>query len=398
MVTLSNRRERADQLAQVLEGRLDATEAPRDVRQLATLASTVTTELTIPVLEAEARDRIRTRILAEIHTEAHAAAAGAVDARRTRRRVVVATGVASVLVGASGMAVAAQQALPGDALYGIKQATESVRVAVAGDLAEQGRLELSLATERLEEVTGSVDRGDVRDEAIIETLARMDARSRAGAEALMRVAERSGDPGGLDEVAAFTEQQARGLADVFDRLPVTVRPHAEDSLAVLRAIRADLLGAFSTDAAAAFVGGNGALADLLRSAPLPAAPAVPVGDNEAGDTDPAPAPDGSTVTDGAPTAPSLPGPNVGRRDDGADLRTVVPRLPGPLDDLGRVIDETVGGVLEGTGDLVEDTTGAVDEVLDGTGEVVDGLLDGATGLLDDDDGGGGLLGGAGGGN
>ncbi len=394
MVTLSNRRERADQLAQVLEGRLDPADAPRDVRQLATLASTVTTELTIPVLEAEARERIRTRLLAEIHTDAHAAAAGAValDARRARRRVVVATGVASVLVGTSGVAVAAQQALPGDALYGIKQATESVRVAAAGDLTEQGRIELALASERLEEIVESVDRGDVRDEALVETLSRMDARSRAGAGTLLRVAERTGDTGVLEEVAAFTEQQARGLVDVFDRLPVTVRPHAEDSLAVLRAIRADLFGASTADAASASADGNDALADLLRSAPLPAAPAVPVGDADPG-TEGAPAQDGSIPSDGAPSAPSLPEPNVGGRDAGTELRTVVPRLPGPLDDLGRVVDDTVGGVIEGTGDLVEDTTGTVGEVLDGTGEVVDDLVDGVGGLLDGATQGGGLLGG-----
>ncbi|MEX1178701.1 MAG: DUF5667 domain-containing protein [Nitriliruptor sp.] len=386
MVKLNDRRVRADQLEQLLEGSLDLADAPRDVRNLATLATTVTTELTIPVLEAEARDRIRTRVLAEVHNDLHEAADARVGTRRTRRRVAVATGVASALIGTSGVAVAAQDALPGDALYTVKQATESVRVAVAGDLTEQGRLHLALAAERLEEVAGAIERGDVRDEALVDTLARMDARSLEGAEALVRVAERSGEDALLDEVAVFTEQQARGIVAVFDELPVTVRPHAEDSLATLRTIRSELLAGHEFSGSVASASGGDLIAELLRSDPLPAAPAGPSGSgDDPGDT--GTGADIGTAGEGS-TSPELPLPDGGgSTDQDGDVRTVVPRLPGPLDDLGESVDDAVGGVVDGAEELLDDSGDTVDDVVDETDEALDDVTDGIGDTLDDMTGG-----------
>jgi hypothetical protein len=51
----------------------------------------------------------------------------------TQARVAVASTMAASMVGATGVAVAAQEALPGDALYGVKKATESLRLSLAGD-------------------------------------------------------------------------------------------------------------------------------------------------------------------------------------------------------------------------------------------------------------------------
>lgn len=398
MVTLSSRRERIDQLADLLDGTLADDDARRDVRRLATLASTVTTEVERPQLDEAERDRIRTRVMAAVHTDLQEAEATRLAPSRTARtaRTAVATGVASVLIGTGGVAVAAQDALPGDALYGIKQATESVRMAAAGDLTDQGRLELALATERLEEVTDAVTRGGVRNQDLIDTLQRMDERSLSGAETLVRVAERSGEPELIHEVARFTEQQASGIVDVFGDLPIEVRPHAEDSLATLRAIREQLvapaLGQHDDVTSAELAG---AIESLLRSSPLPPGPAfaepASPDDTAADSTTDGVTSEGSTPTtpsgDDAPQLP-LPGDTVTSTDDD---RTVVPRLPGPLDEVGKAVDDTVGGVVDGTGKLVEDTVkeldGVVDDVVDGTVDVVDGLLNGALGTV------GGLLGG-----
>ncbi len=397
MVTLSSRRERIDQLAALLDGDLADHQVRAEVRRLATLAATVTTEVERPTLAADERDRIRTRVMAAVHTDLQAAEVERRAPRRAARstRAAVATSVASVLIGTGGVAVAAQEALPGDALYGIKQATESVRVAAAGDLLTQGRIELALAVERLEEVTTAVDRGDVRGDALVDTLARMDQRSITGTDTLARVAEREDDPALLAEIATFTERQADGLVDVFGRLPVDVRPHAEDSLATLRAIRERYLtGAFAeADVSSAELAG--AVDELLRSSPLPAAPTedpAPAPTEDAADhaPDATPQPSGSDTTVPTSPLPSLPLPTD--RPEGApeERRRIVPPLPGPLDEVGKGLDDTVGGVLDGTGKLIEDTTGAVDDVLDGVGGVVDGVVDGVGGLLD---GVGGLVGG-----
>lgn len=398
MVTLSSRRERVEQLAGYLDGTLPDDAVRSDVRRLATLAGTVTAEIEPPRLSEAERDRIRTRIMAAVHTDLQAADAVRTGTARAPRsaRAAVATGVASVLIGTGGVAVAAQEALPGDALYGIKQATESVRVAAAGDATEQGRLELALAAERLDEVTAAVDRGGARDDALIDTLQRMDARSAAGAETLVRIADTSGDRELLDEVEDFIARQAGGLFEVFDRLPVQVRPHAEDSLATLRAIRDELVGpALGTDRDVASAELAAAIDALLRSAPLPPAPALesPSGGgtdepsnagsraptSTSGSTDQAPA---APVTPEDSDVPALPVPAPDRTTtsggDGGD-RTLVPRLPGPLDDVGRTVDDTVGGVLDSTGKLLDDTTGAVGDVVEGVGDAVGGVLDSTLG-------------------
>jgi hypothetical protein len=391
VVTLHSRRERIEQLADLLDGTRTEDEVRSDVRRLATLASTVHDEVELPVLDAEARDRIRTTVMAGVYTDLQEAeSARTAPARPRTARRVVATGVASVLIGTGGVAVAAQEALPGDALYGIKQATESFRLAAAGDHTEQGRVELALARERLDEVTAAVTRGDVRDQDLIDTLARMDERSRSGSQILVQVAVRDDEAALLEEVATFTERQARGIVDVFDQLPVQVRPHAEDSLATLRAIRDQLLAPALGGAvgAAEFAGIEAA----LRSAPLPPAPPttteieseVSESSSTSRSTGTAPLPDDV----GDAPGPSLPLPAPGTGDGSGD-RTVVPRLPGALDDVGQTVDETVGDVVDGTGRLLEETLDTVDDALDdvgGTvgdvGEVVDGTVGGVGEVVD----------------
>jgi hypothetical protein len=382
---LNRRRERVEELAQLLEGSLAPDDAAADLRGLASLAGTVTEQLAPPVLDDDARERMRTRILAEVHTDLHAEADTTPVRARRRGALGLATGVASVVIGAAGVAVAAQGALPGDALYDVKQATESVRVAAAGDLTAQGRLELALAEERLAEVVAAVERGDVRDEVLIDTLARMDVRSRDGAVTLVRIAEREGDAALLDEVATFTERQASGLVEVFGDLPVTVRPHAEDSLALLRAIRIQLLEPA--------LGGDGftsaaqvtEIEQLLRSTTLPPGPAEGQGEDGTDTTTTRTPP-----ADDASTTPSPSGdgtaPDVGAVETPRESRDPVPRLPGPLDDVGDAVDDTVGGVLDGTGRVVEDTRRGVGDAVDGVGDAVDGVGDAVDGVGDAVDG------------
>lgn len=390
MVTLNGRRERIDQLADLLDGTRDEDEVRGDVRRLATLAGTVQREIELPALDAASRERIRTVVMAGVHTdlqEQDAVRTGRTRAPRSAR-TVVATGVASVLIGTGGVAVAAQEALPGDALYGIKQATESVRMATAGDATEQGRLHLALATERLEEVEHAVARGGVRHEALIDTFTRMDSRSLRGAEALIAAAEEDGDTALLAEVARFTERQAGGIVDVFDDLPIQVRPHAEDSLATLRHIRAQMLApAFGADVTAAELSGVEA---QLRSSSLPPRPAEAATEERERDAEDesSRSDEGTTLEVPRPSGGSteLPVPEPGGTVPGDRDRELVPRLPGGLDDVGDAVDDTVGEVVDGTGELLDDATDAVDESVDGavegTLDTVDDVVDGVDDLLD----------------
>jgi hypothetical protein len=373
VVTLSGRRERVEQLAALLDGTLPEDEARPDVRRLASLAGTVSTEIAPPRLDEAERDRIRTRVMAGVHTDLQGASAPAPVRSARSRRTAVATGLASVVIGASGVAVAAQEALPGDTLYGIKQATESVRIAAAGDLTEHGRLELALAAERLEEVTAAVERGGVRDQDLIDTLQRMDERSVSGARTLVRVAERSGEPELLEEVARFTEQQASGIVEVMPELPITVRPHAEDSLAILRAIRTELLAPLvgSSDLASAEFAA--AVDAMLRSSPLP----TPDREAEGSANDPT----GATDDDGSETAT----PSTGATTDPVELPGTDTTTGGSglLDEVGDAVGDTVEEVVEGGERLLEDTGGAVEDTVDEVGKTVDRTVEKSVDTIDD---------------
>lgn len=392
MITTRANRDRIEQLAAALDGRTSPADAPAEVRHLVAAAARIRTEVETPRMDAAAHGRVRDRVLAEIHLGAAEAEAPARGPARSPR-AVLATGLASALVAAGGVTVAAQEALPGDALYGVKKATESVRTAVASDPVEMSRLELQLAAERLDEVIAATERGDARPSLMIDTLREMDARSIAGVEGLVRVAEIHDDAALLDEAATFTTTQFTALATVFRDLPVVVRPHAEDSLAVLRALRLERVdpaleacpdcrtalpaAATTDDATAPLIAplpGDATVATAPERAEQPASP-TPSGGSTA-PADRTPTTDLAEAEDDAERL--LDGVRTRRSTDGTGL---VPPLPGPLDDVGTALDDTVGSVLDGAGSLLDGTTGLVDDTVGGLGDAVEGTVDGLGGLL-----------------
>lgn len=393
MITTRAHRERIERLAAALDGDTAPEDAPAEVRHLVAAASRIRAEVEAPRMDAAAHDRVRDRLLAEIHLSAAEAEAEAPARVARSPRAVLATGLASALVAAGGVTVAAQESLPGDALYGLKKATESVRTAVASDPVEMSRLELQLATERLGEIVAATERGDARPSLLIDALREMDARSIAGVEGLVRVAEIHDEATLLDEAATFTSVQFTALATVFRDLPVTVRPHAEDSLAVLRALRlervdpaleacADCQTALPTAAAT-----GEATAPLI--APLPGDATIATSPER--EDPPAEPSDGPTST---PPPARSPGTDLADAEDDAEqlldgVRTrrstdgtgLVPPLPGPLEDVGTALDDTVSSVLDGAGSLLDGTTDVVDETVNGLGGVLEDTADGLGGLL-----------------
>ena len=391
MSTRVNRQ--AEQLEALLEGRLPADEVDQELRDLAHLAGQVHQERPGPsaTLTDDARSSMRARLLADIaETEAPATERVAAAARPRWRKAVssaraaLATGLASLMVGTTGVAVAAQEALPGDALYGVKKGTESVRMTLAGDSIQAGRLELRFAEERLEEVALGADR--TPDALLAAGLQEMDARSLSGAQRLVELAERRGEDELLAEVDQFVERQAEGIVEVFARLPIDVRPHAEDSLRVLREIRADLLAPVAAACDCDAVSPS-ALCDCgaehvgrLGTDPLPR----PAREEDS-------AIDPSSLDVEAPSREGDPGTAERSQDPapgGSDSRTVdsrdlVPRLPGRLDDVGRTVNDTVDSTTDTLRDTVEDTTGTVEDTVDSTTDTLEDTVDSTTDTVED---------------
>ena len=381
----SRTRRTAEELEALLEGRLSADEAGAEARRLATLASTVAEEQPGPVatLAEDRRLLLRDRILDDIAAldaptpdAPTPETAPAAPARRKRPvRAAVASGLASTMIAATGVTVAAQEALPGDALYGLKKGTESVRMNLAADATQAARLELRFAEERLDEVTAGA--GRLPAPALVDSLAEMDQRSMAGAQQLVLSAEQAGDEELLLEVDAFLERQSAGIVEVFPRLPVQVRPHAEDSLAVLREIRNDLLvPALEACDCLDVVPASHSDSEFVRrttSEPLPPATADQQTQDSLHDTD------GTTEDEDADLrepVDDLTSGDTTTSDDGDGVRN---QLRETVEETEEQVDDTV----DRTGDAVDETTDTLDDTVDETTDTLDDTVDETTDTLDD---------------
>ncbi len=146
--------------------------------------------------------------------------------RRERRMVAAATAVV-LLGGTASVAAAAQNALPGEALYPIKRAIERADVQFSGDTADQGADLLGHASSRLEEVSGLLaSDGATSGPRIAGTLADFDAEAREGADLLMAAYAADRDDQSIVTVRRFA---AEGLS-VIERLSAAAPDESQDQL------------------------------------------------------------------------------------------------------------------------------------------------------------------------
>ncbi len=147
--------------------------------------------------------------------------------RRLRARGAIIAGVAVGAVAISGMSFASEDAVPGDALYGVKRSTEKAQLALAGSDVTRGQLFLGFARNRLAEAAAMQDIG------LDEVLADMDNDSREGVKLLNGAAVQRRDEAPLNAVDTFVSAQRRQLGPLIDGLNAKDREKAIDSLRLL---------------------------------------------------------------------------------------------------------------------------------------------------------------------
>ncbi|PPA58196.1 DUF5667 domain-containing protein [Micromonospora chalcea] len=163
----------------------------------------------------------------------------AITGRRARARGAILVGVAAGAVALSGISAASENALPGDALYGMKRSTERAQLALASSDISRGQLFLDFARTRLDEAASV--RGDrLGFSAVLDD---MDADTRQGVRLLTTVAAQRSDPVALDAVDTFLAGQRRVVSGLLDRPDHAARDRTRRSLALLDAAgkRADAL-------------------------------------------------------------------------------------------------------------------------------------------------------------
>ncbi|WP_433010833.1 DUF5667 domain-containing protein [Kribbella sp. CA-294648] len=149
-----------------------------------------------------------------------------------RIRLVASTAALVLLGGGIGSAAAAQQAMPGDALYGMKRSIENVSTNVSVGDDSRGRRDLEHANTRLSEIRKLVANGG--DVATINgTLADFTAQSRQGITRLVASYQQTGDPAAITAVTAFITSARQAIGELAPKLPPESLKPAVEALASL---------------------------------------------------------------------------------------------------------------------------------------------------------------------
>jgi hypothetical protein len=157
-----------------------------------------------------------------------------VTARRARARGAILIGVAAGAIAVSGISAASENAVPGDALYGMKRSTERAQLALASSDVSRGQLLLDFARTRLTEAT--VLRDDPA--AFATVLADMDEDTREGARLITSSTVQQSDATALDSLDTFVAGQRRAVAELLDGAARTERDRGRRSLGLLDSIEA----------------------------------------------------------------------------------------------------------------------------------------------------------------
>lgn len=251
-------------------------ERPRDPRVRSVVAQLRTVDLddVVPALRPEFRDELRAqlvavapRVVAESSPNAPAGDARAALEQERRRpalsRPLALAGalLAAVLVLGGGLTWYSQRALPGDALYGLKRASESFQLAVASSDSAKAADYLKFAGTRVDEAKALVGRSlpsaagivaDARVSSATGALVRSalgsaDSDVRSAAQLLGAQAVRTGSPEPLSTLTSWAPtqlQRLRQLASLLPPSPLHARTLASAALVHRAAARAVALRAF----------------------------------------------------------------------------------------------------------------------------------------------------------
>ncbi|WP_238174326.1 DUF5667 domain-containing protein [Kribbella kalugense] len=161
--------------------------------------------------------------------------ASVTDIRRRqgrRIRLVASTAALVLLGGGIGSAAAAQQAMPGDTLYGMKRSIENVATNVGVGDDSRGRRDLEHAMTRLSEVRQLAGNGGSVD-TINATLDDFSAQSRKGVSRLVASYQQDGDQSSITAITTFITSARQALVELAPKLPPESLKSGVEALATI---------------------------------------------------------------------------------------------------------------------------------------------------------------------
>jgi len=249
--------QRSELFARILERKAAAPPADEELRRELALVSILASAGRQVRPDAEARERMRARILAGLAQSpaadqdpgvAQGQPSAPISLAERRRSAVVRSTVVGVhgrllvsaaaslclLLALSAMSlVLARDALPGDALYGVKRSAESAELGLTFGDEPRGFKHLQFATARVDEIEALAARGATDDAArYLTALQSFDTDTAAGSRLLIETATNSHG----DELAAlrgWAEQQRIRLDGASSTMPAKAATRAGGSIALL---------------------------------------------------------------------------------------------------------------------------------------------------------------------
>ncbi|HET6653649.1 MAG TPA: DUF5667 domain-containing protein [Nocardioides sp.] len=156
---------------------------------------------------------------------------------RRERRLVAAASAVVLLGGSAGMAAAAQNALPGDALYPVKRGIERVEAGVSISPAGKGRDLLRQANGRLSEVDALLSDDSVAATTRVpKAVQDFTAQAEQGSGLLLDAYQETRDPDTVRSVREFTAEGIGSLQDLAATAPPETQEELTDAALALRDI------------------------------------------------------------------------------------------------------------------------------------------------------------------
>jgi len=178
------------------------------------------------------------------------------------RRIAAVVGGFAIVGASTSLALAASTALPGEMLYPLKRAMESVETGIHLSDEGKGTSLLANATDRLAEVAALSRTSDLGEGAMIaETLTTFSNQSLLASDLLLSDYAENGDEASIDELREFTATSMETLAELEPLLP----EEAHDELVYAAQVLGDI-DAAAGRACPACTGGIEQIPTVLMSA------------------------------------------------------------------------------------------------------------------------------------
>lgn len=247
MTSLLSAKKRAEEFAAAVDARTEGTGQRPEVAELVDVVSALRSAET-PSPRAEFSSSLREQLMAEA---AETLATNAVLTLPTRRRgarerrLAAAASVFVLVGGSAGMAAAAQNALPGDALYPIKRGLERAEADLRTGDAAKGRELLDQAGQRLAEVESLLASSDT-DPQLGDTVTAFTGQAQEGASLLMTAFEGDRDPADIESIRTFTTEALGRLQQVAASAPAEIQVDLTNAALALQRIDEAAAAACST--------------------------------------------------------------------------------------------------------------------------------------------------------